>query len=252
MATFVPGSAHNALLQQRIVAFLDILGFQDLMHRMDGAEPELADRVHHCLAGAHAKEAGIYESTTRRVEMTSFSDCTVISGSLDDAVEVLGKAAYLTRDFVIHGILSRGAVVVGKAYHQERILFGPAVVFAYDAERNVAKYPRIYVADEIANVVRADPRASAGRYHVAQALRRDSDGCWFLDVFLAALAGNPGGRQQQFLSIRHHLESDLHRALRGRRTDIVAKYRWLIARFNETVPQHFAGLVRPIDIDPQL
>jgi hypothetical protein len=182
--------------------------------------------------------------------MTSFSDCIVISAEPSASAEVLAKAAYVARDFIVNGILSRGAVVIGKAYHQERILFGPAVVAAYKAERDVAKYPRIFVDDEIAAAVATAAQHSARPYHVGHALRRDNDGCWHLDVFLAAIAGNPEGRQVQFQRIRDHLDSDLRRALRQRRTDIVAKYRWLIGRFNEAVSAHFAGIVPPIDVDP--
>jgi hypothetical protein len=241
------GDGHSGLLERRVVAFIDILGFRDLMRRME-AEPELAASVHHVLLGTFTKEEGIYDADVRHVDMTTFSDCTVLSAPEGHEAEILSKLTYLTRDLMTNSILCRGAVVLGMAHHHERILFGPAIVDAYEKELHVARYPRIFVSDEVtARVQAAD--SPERRYHPARALVRDVDGCWFLDVFDGIVAADPVGKEVTFERIRESIRGGLHRAVEADRVDIVAKHRWLAARFNLTVRRHYEGAVPPIDVD---
>jgi hypothetical protein len=238
------------LLDPRVVAFIDVLGFRELVRRME-TEPDLVERVHHALLGIRVKEDGIYADEDHKVEMTSFSDCAVFSAPEGQESDVLRRLTYLSRDLMSNGILSRGAVVLGKVHHRERILFGPAIVTAYEAELHVAKYPRIFVSDEVkARVQAADSPERA--YHPARALVRDVDGCWFLDPFIAIVGANPIGLQVTFQRIGLSIQSGLRRALLARQLDIVAKHRWLAVRFNLTVKRHYEGVVDPVDLDPPL
>jgi hypothetical protein len=139
--------------------------------------------------------------------------------------------------------------VLGRAHHRERILFGPAVVAAYDAELHVAKYPRIFVADEVKARVEAADSNPQRRYHPARALVRDTDGCWFLDPFIGIVRADPIGKQTTLQMIGQSIRSGLHRAMQASQVDIVAKHRWLAARFNLTVKEHYDGIVPLIDID---
>jgi hypothetical protein len=244
----VIGYDQPVLFEQRVVAFIDILGFRELVRRMD-TEPDLAQRVHHALLGIRLKEDGIYEDEDRRVEMTSFSDSSVFSAREGHETEILSRLTYLSRDLMTNGILCRGAVVLGKAHHRERILFGPAIVAAYEAELHVAKYPRIFVADEVKTRVDAADSNPARRYHPARALVRDVDGCWFLDAFISIVAADPEGKQVTFQRMGDSIRSGLHRAMRAHQLDVVAKHRWLAARFNLTVKRHYEGIVPLIDVD---
>lgn len=236
------------LLEQRVVAFIDILGFRELVRRME-REPELAESVHWALLGIRVKEEGIYRDDERHVEMTSFSDCTVFSATEGHETEILSRLTYLSRDLMTNGILCRGAVVLGKAHHQERILFGPAVVAAYEAELHVAKYPRIFVSDEVRERVQAADSNPGRPYHPARALVRDVDGCWFLDAFEGIVAADPGGKQVTFHRMGDSIRWGLRQAIEAGRLDVVAKHRWLAARFNAVVTRHYQGIVSLIDID---
>lgn len=89
--------------------------------------------MHHALLGVRLKEDGIYEDEAHRLEMTSFSDSSVFSAPEGHETEILRRLTYLSRDLMTNGVICRGAVVLGKAHHRERILFGPAIVAAYEA-----------------------------------------------------------------------------------------------------------------------
>jgi len=244
----VNGYAEEVILEERVVAFVDILGFRELVRRMD-TDPGLPQRVHHALLGVRLKEDGIYEDEDHRVEMTSFSDSSVFSAPEGHETEILSRLTYLSRDLMTNGVLCRGAVVLGRAHHRERILFGPAIVSAYEAELHVAKYPRIFVADEVKARVQAADTNPQRRYHPARALVRDTDGCWFLDPFIGIVRADPMGKEITFQSIGASIRSGLQRAMQERKVDIVAKHRWLAVRFNLTVKAHYDGVVPLIDID---
>jgi hypothetical protein len=80
--------------------------------------------------------------------MTAFSDCYVLS-EVFPAWHVVAAVQALGSRLLAEGILTRGGVVQGGAYHNGRVLFGPGIVEAYNLEREVAKYPRIVVSEEV-------------------------------------------------------------------------------------------------------
>jgi hypothetical protein len=167
---------------ERVVAFIDILGFGSLVRRMQ-TDADLRRDVYTALRRTLGKEQGLSAMQDRQVEMTSFPDCTVLSSPAGNEREILAKAAYLTRDFLFSGILCRGAIVTGPAYHRDRILLGPAVVDAYERERGVAKFPRIVVSDDVAARARERDTQPDAIVKWSRVLRRDVDGCWFVDPF---------------------------------------------------------------------
>ena len=113
------------------------------------------------------------------LQMTAFSDCYVLS-EIEPAWHVLAAVQALGIRLLTEGILTRGAVVQGPAYHNGRVLFGPGIVDAYRLEHEVAKYPRILVSESV--------RESVWEYHKdlweRELLKRDVDGCWFVNLLV--------------------------------------------------------------------
>lgn len=105
------------------------------------------------------------------------------------------------------GILTRGAVVHGPAYHNGSVLFGPGIIEAYAMEREVAKYPRILVSESV--------RKSVWDYHKdlwqGQLLKQDVDGCWFVNLLVpsasswAALSALELDEENHLIKVRQAL-----------------------------------------------
>lgn len=130
--------------------------------------------------------------------------------------------------------LCRGGVVVGSAYHHHRVVFGPAVIHAYELEQDVAKYPRIVVTDAVRN--------AAWDYHQGfcrgKLFLQDIDGCWFINVFEPAIskwaplaADDDDADRRTFLKeVRRHLKQQLKTTHADLRHSV--KVRWAVNYFN--------------------
>ena len=257
--------------EDRVVAFVDILGFRNIVEGMAN-DPKSFELIRDVLKTIHRQERKIssdrlaLERASRqrkprvvsllppsRTEMTAFSDCYVISDKVASGWKVLVVVQAIAVSLLYRGILLRGGIVRGKAYHSGSVLFGPGVISAYELEDKAAAYPRIVVEDHL---LRSESLLLAkGEFFL-----RDADGCWFVNPFeldfshLSALLPGlrPNRAERDFLDrVRMHVVRLLSAELRTRRRkwDRIAKLRWLATRFNNAVAAHPAGGVPPIDLD---
>lgn len=239
--------------QQRFIAFVDILGFSALVERMS-KEDRLFTTVRDILKGLDRQSRGFQQyrrkhrekrkETLRKgviplvaetnLQMTAFSDCYVLS-EVAPAWHVVAAVQALGSRFLAEGILTRGAVVQGKAYHNGRVLFGPGIISAYRLESEVAKYPRILVSESV--------RDAVWGYHEGlwkgRLLKRDVDGCWFVNLLVPSLSTwgplsdptSPQDAQAHLKKVRRSL-ADAWKTAQGD-PGHMSKVWWLIHRFNK-------------------
>ncbi len=83
--------------------------------------------------------------------ITQFSDSLVIS--VDDDLqgrEALQNALFVfTSNLIAFGFLLRGGVTRGEIFHDGNLVFGPALIRAYELESNVASTPRVILSKEL-------------------------------------------------------------------------------------------------------
>jgi hypothetical protein len=238
--------------EERFLAFVDILGFRSIVSRMqedaglfstvrdslktidkqarDFRDYRVARKQSHQSLLAKGK---VPLTSPPHLQMTAFSDCYVISET-SPAWHVLAGVQALGANLITQGILCRGAVVKGPAYHRDRVLFGPAVIEAYELESQVAKYPRILVTEEV--------RKEAWGYHTGRWEGRlfvqDSDGCWFINVLTPSMSNWTAlSAANQDVSYREHLQAVrkwLSRELPRAQNNLghLSKLRWLASHLN--------------------
>lgn len=263
-------SNRNHLPEERLVAFIDILGFHGKVEEMS-KKADIYERVRRTLEIASDKqvvfrrllatykEMGAEEplAVFEGLQMAHFSDNVVFSLPIDPNRQgesgdwLIFFASYFASRLLRGGILVRGGIARGWTYHERNILFGQGMLAAHELESRVARVPRIVVADGVAK------QASA----VAKwRLKRDSDGVWYIDLF-ADLMDLTDDRVsppdlELFLRIGGKLRRELADAQRRHHPDpeVVAKIRWLANEFNVTVKKNapkwpvFEG-VEKIEID---
>ena len=83
--------------------------------------------------------------------ITIFSDSIIIS-VLDvenSLLELILDIRYLQQNSVMHGLLLRGGISIGKLIHTEKDIYGPVFIDAYKLESECAIYPRIILHPNI-------------------------------------------------------------------------------------------------------
>jgi hypothetical protein len=248
MGTKIPHTGIPAPVEDRFVAFIDILGFQDLVRRMiDEREWVLFETIKASLESILKDENRIYDPDfqipgSRTRQMTSFSDCVVISDLRDEFFGVLLAARSLYIRLLFGGILCRGAIARGLTYHAGRVVFGEGPILAYKLESQAAVYPRIIVTDEVNQTLAARDAHSRLNIKFSSMLAQDNDGLWFIDPFAYPLTWaayrdneNPEEVIQRALgSVRERIVDGLTRAQNQKPLKVwqIAKHKWLARRFN--------------------
>jgi hypothetical protein len=205
----------------RFVAFIDILGFRDLIDRMFRDEPELFRTLLEALETAKAMSEGSDPENVRAV--TAFSDSVVISeGGPFGTAGVLAYVRILTGRLLMKGVLCRGGIAKGRTYHAEGILF--------------------LVEDPI-------PR-----------LKRDKDGKLFVNCFnyfwkpreIRSTRLRPDGSwdgeldESGLMQARRALVDALARAKAVTDPCVLGKVLWAVEQFNETLDQVPSSKITPI------
>ncbi|WP_240049402.1 hypothetical protein [Burkholderia thailandensis] len=204
-AGFVADSPRHAEYEERIVAFVDVLGFKEIIKR-SATEPELVRKVHHALdvrnndwATVFAADVGLdMTAADFQDRLHSFSDFVVVSVRPD--IREIGLMVYIIfkicRQLLVSGFLSRGGIAKGPLYHRDDsgkdaeagppMVFGPAFVEAYLFESSHADGPRVILQNKVReHILRKcselpDTKLTSFlRTHV----QRAADGPAFIDIF---------------------------------------------------------------------
>lgn len=178
--------------QNRHVAFLDILGFSDLIQKSITCQAtfEKILDITKGLATAGNEIATTYgwQVDAQDIVCTAFSDSIVISvpegsriGSLYSlAFAVIGLCRKLLVDV---GVAARGGIATGPAYHRDGIVFGPSYIAAYKLESQTAKMARIVVDAAMAQRWTEGFGNQGGLLALKDVIRQDRDGASILDIF---------------------------------------------------------------------
>ncbi len=227
--------------EDRVVAFIDILGFREHVKLTQG-DSKHAKNLHHVLEFIsdlkHDNDKGILSQKELGKEVSVFSDSIVISYPLSLA----SASFYLLLD-IIHlqlemmglGILMRGGVTSGELYHNDNIVYGPAMIEAYELESRRAIYPRIVVnpkviEEGIKNALH-DPQDELE--HLSGLLEKDEDHQLFIDYMY---------QWQEIDNEYHYFEAlDMTRTLildqlkLQQDPGVLLKYNWLKRYYNNTL-----------------
>jgi hypothetical protein len=171
--------------EERYCAFVDVLGFTELLKEF--GHPDRYTRLRDILAAIHNPRPSPFverfEGSDLRAQSISDAVCISASASAPGLLHLLSAIHFLTLDVLWEGFLVRGAVVKDHLYHDTRMVFGPALVRAYNLETNVAKYPRVMLTSDV--VKDCNKFAEDALYTEAFENRvvQSDDGPYFLDYF---------------------------------------------------------------------
>lgn len=183
----LPSGTTTFRYQERAVAFIDVLGFAELVKLSDTSEYARA-KVGKLIDINNLFEKFISEYLDF-AEATFFSDSFVLSfNSPHSLVYLIRETGYLCRYLLLQGFASRGAISTGSLHHRGRFIVGPALVDAYRLEQSVAIHPRIILDHATLAHWKQEFRVDefgGGSAHpqVEGLVKRDRDGQHFIDTF---------------------------------------------------------------------
>jgi hypothetical protein len=134
----------------------------------------------------------------------------------------LSQIQLIQANLAITGTFLRGGVTRGPIYIDENLVFGPALVEAYELEHKVAKYPRVVVHEKL------------------RALLRSEQHLWFeADDHILSLnylaAGDDLGERIRLLQLHAGVVRDALADIS--QAEVIEKFRWLAAFHNSVVAQ---------------
>ena len=237
----------------RLVAYLDVLGFGDLINNTvsaDGAENERDIRTiydaYEVIEANWAKKGS--RSGSKKVSI--FSDTIVVSVEAREKsqiFETLLEIKHLIMLLLERSFLVRGAIVRGPLIHDGSKIFGPALIEAYNLENRAALYPRVILDRDLVEMA-AEFHAShhSSGEEVAQVvslLEQDSDGMYYIDYFYRALSelDDPIYYPEYIDVLRRVIRKGLQSFNRPSNSHIRIKYTWMRERFNKMVDSVQAG-----------
>lgn len=242
--------------QNRITVFIDILGFKDLLSETVGKKGEDDSEKIEEIFSAYKTIRDIWdldkvESDFRKSiskkskEITTFSDCLVISFEAHEKSEVfytLLEVKWMIMRLVYRGILCRGAITYGKLIHTKEVLFGPALAEAYILESKAALYPRVILHKDIIDLAGKAPsfqhNSEQEKEYVESLLEKDSDGMYYIDYFAKAQE-ELDDPQYGFPDYIEKIGIKIRKGLMGSssvfKSDLKVKYRWMKERYNKLI-----------------
>ena len=199
------------------IAYLDILGGKSLICK--DSDNIFLNHLNMFFEDAicEAEMAQIFSK--QDVIVKFFSDNILIAIKLnandekrvDKLTKLLNIAGNIQTEVLGYGYLMRGAIVEGDFYHDEKFVYGKALVEAVNIEENVAIYPRIIIQKQIQELL-------------PQYCYQDNDGEYYLNSFLYCSAMSYVGFKISLLAMLMEYARD---------SKIKRKVMWAITYYNK-------------------
>lgn len=226
-------------LRRSVVAFVDILGYTELS-RSKPTSIELLIKLREALRNSFRP---LDPNPNTRLQSCSqcywmsktFTDNIVIGFPIihqdgsSELTMILGRLGEFQLQMILSGFFVRGAVSMDKLYMDDHIVFGPALIEAHDAEHQLARDPRIVLADSDRklNYVNNLVDTTKNMRHHYDFLLKDSDGQLFLNYLFGVVEfeHDMGYPTAEYLQEHRSLITDRLRSFSSKPL-IWAKYHW--------------------------
>lgn len=229
--------------EERIVAFIDILGFRAFVNETIDKD---SSKVHEdklrnlidslLLIKTEFQTSQDSSELSSSFMITFFSDSIVISvktTAVDDLIEVFEILKRTQIKLIDKGILLRGGVVKGRVIHTSEMILGPAMISAYDLESKSALYPRITIDPEIIYGIFDSKGISLADHEFRKTFMIDFDNTYYVDYF-TDIKYYHQDEKQYYSNLRTHIRNGVRRADIG----IRMKYLWMLNKFNSSKPSY--------------
>lgn len=235
----------------KYVAFIDILGFKNIVNKSSENE-ELLKRVDKIVRFLKNEQDEYYDEMKEHFpdredyykEISVFSDSVIISYSAKNQIgilfHILNDLSYIVNNLLVNGFLVRGGITFGKCIHEENVCYGEALNRAVALESE-ANYPRIVIDEDafsLGKILHAD-------HHTEEMEQEYLDGMAYIDedgdgsICLNNLAFGVFSDEDEFLQMLRIAKQQLLK-MENENNDahILEKIEWAIRYYNNTLNRY--------------
>lgn len=223
----------NIKYEQKVVAFLDVLGFRNLV---------LLNKINPINTINHINEAishtvNIFKSEgPESVSIKLFSDCFCISSDPSDLILMVRELSFLQLSLATHNIFVRGAISAGAHFENDTIIFSEGLINAYEFQSQ-NKFPRIITDEKITNRMKAEESPYSSD-ELVEYLAIAPDGLFFLDYLQFLQQEETGGFMNELME--DHKKAIMKEISENKENhNIIEKYRWLSQYHNSKFFQFY-------------
>lgn len=225
--------------EERIVLFLDIMGFKELV-KESSDNIETFNKIKTTVR--IIRQTFKITKKTKERTITQFSDSIVVSFLISEKGEVaflLAKTHQLIKRLILKDIICRGGIAKGKLIHDEFFLIGPAFINAYELESKIAIFPRVIISDQ--SIIKIGIEnfgyhpANDSDYEKSEInslIALDFDGFYYINYFSIESFWELSNNEKMYANkLRELIESCLCKF--DQITYLKQKYEWMKDKFNE-------------------
>ena len=238
------------IYQERSCAFIDFLGFKELVKNKN---PEDIYKIIWELSDLN--KAG-REHLSVDMEYQAFSDNIFINtpATSEGLIDLIGQVRWLALTALEKGAFIRGGITIGNISQNEQnsILFGPALIEAYELESKIALYPRIILSKSAVSLLEKSFKDEI----IKQQMCQSQDGVWYIHLFHNSIKDVYDDWQKKFkpiieLALKENIDNP----------SIYKKVSWFAKYFNNTIAEEYghyvgiyerAGTDNPVDLSKRI
>lgn len=236
---------NNNQYENRLVAYLDILGFKEIVSHFHD-DPKRFEWTLNILKAIKAKKQMVYgypEDLNVQMEFTAFSDTIVLSSRIpeDPINTALFQVAFICSLLLRAELFARGAIVEGHLYHKQDIVVGQGIIDADIQEKKKAIFPRVIISEGIAEKYNEEIKVPELKEKISTwsntLIRKDTDGFHFIDT----LHSIPNTIfKNEFIPFLESTKKIIITRMQENRNNetVFRKYEWFKNYFNETIAEH--------------
>lgn len=234
--------------ENRVTIFIDILGFKEIIKGTVDSEGNGVEEKIDFLNRTMLSMREILnidkpdEHFAKSKQITQFSDSIVISFNANEESEIyftLTEIKNLIINLALSNIICRGGIAYGKLIHNDKVLFGPAMVEAYETESKAAMYPRVVLDSTIIHLA----YQHHGQHHSAtdevdafkDVINIDGDGMFYIDYFGSAQSELNDPIYDMPIYINKLIEIYSLGIGRAKSPDVKVKFSWMKSKINEMI-----------------
>jgi hypothetical protein len=232
--------------EYRIVAFIDILAFSEMIKATDTDDPKKEDDAKAMLDKLQEVVKFLQTDISKAIskhdlpsgtKASMFSDTVVVSIPKAESRGVWRLFQLLKKlqiKLIGNDILLRGGIVHGKLIHQDQLIIGPALVNAYEVESKSALYPRIVIDPHVLHLYVRKNGVSISNLRLSdkddgRTIKKDLDGTSYIDYFNLLEDYYDGNVTKYFAHLNELIRKGMNRKFG---TGIRMKYMWMKEKVN--------------------